>query len=724
MKHSRQTEGTVELSGLVVDQIFHNGENGYGVFRLEPDGQGRLVTICGALGQVVPGEHLKAKGQWKDHPRFGEQFVVESSEPCLPNSREGLMRFLGSGLIEGVGPNLAARIVNHFGDGTLSVLSNRSERLKEVKGCGPKKRKAIVDFWSQRQSSQTLLLSLNEHGVGMAQALKIQKAYGDKAMEVLKNQPYRMIQDIPGFGFLVVDRLALRMGMGLNSEQRAGAAAQYLLLEALKDGHCHLMRDEVQRRVSAMLSMDEALVERGVNLELREERLLWIGETLMIPKIYQLEKGICDDVMGRIAGSAKAHLDHHRLAQVLERVQLDLAPSQMEAVHLALQNPFCILTGGPGVGKTTIVKVIVSYWESLGLEPVLAAPTGRASQRMEETTGRKAVTLHRLMKFQPNVGFIHHRNHPLEGRVYVVDEFSMVDIELFHALLDALPRSAHLVMVGDRDQLPSVGPGRILGDLMACGAVPVATLKKVFRQKGNSLLVHNSHRLMTRELPELPKQGEDLKDFYFVDSDDPEHGLMVMKKLITERVPHRFGKGAAMKTQVLSPMKKGALGTIELNLRLQEWLNPEGTVVREDGHGRLKVGDRVVQLVNNYDLELFNGDLGRVVGGGKSHVLVEFEGREVAYEAEALKDISLAYAMTVHKSQGSEYPWVIMPIHRGHRQMLSLELLYTGLTRARSLCVWVGSWSLLQELLDNPPQLERKTLLMDMLKAKLKEKLI
>jgi exodeoxyribonuclease V alpha subunit len=719
MEDSRQREEHVELSGLIVDQIFSNTENGYGVFRLEPDGQGRLVTVCGDLGHVVPGEHIKARGKWKAHPRFGDQFLVDHYKPCLPSSREGLIRFLGSGLIEGVGPNLATRIVEHFGEATLQVLSDQSFRLKEVKGCGPKKRAAIIVFWKERQQSKDFLLFLNEQGIGLAQAMKIQKVYGDQSLEVLKHHPYRMIQDVPGFGFQVVDRLALRMGMELHSPERAGAAVSFLLTEASKEGHCHLLKEEVVLKAMSLLKVTIEVVQSGIDEMLRESQLIWVGDVLMLPHLYRLESSVCDGIQKRLSIGAPAPLDRRRLAMVLERVKISLAPSQMEAVGMALENPFCIITGGPGVGKTTIVKVIVNYWESMGFEPILAAPTGRASQRMEEATSRKATTLHRLMKFQPGVGFLHQRNFPLEGVVFVVDEFSMVDLELFHAFLEALPNKAHLIMVGDRDQLPSVGAGRVLGDLMESGVIPVTVLKTVFRQEGNSLLVHNSHRLIKGEVPHLAEKSDALKDFYFIESDQPEHTLKVIQKLLLERIPQRFGEASVGRVQVLSPMKKGPLGTAELNVQLQGWLNPNGRILLEDGRGELRQGDRVVQLVNNYDLDLFNGDLGVVSGGDAQYVSIEFDGREVSYEAEALRDISLAYAMTVHKSQGSEYPWVVMPIYRGHRMMLSLELLYTALTRARKMCVWVGSWELLCEVLDSPPQLERKTLLKAMLMAKM-----
>lgn len=721
-----EEEGSVSLSGLIVDQIFYNDENGYGVYRCEPDGQGRMITICGSLGQVGAGEHVELKGEWKDHPRFGEQFLVESCRLCLPSSEEGLVRFLGSGLISGVGPNLAERIVAHFGDRSLEVIENQPERLKEVKGCGPKKRASIVQFWNERKSSKALHLFMSEHGIGLSQAMRMQKAYGDRALEVLKTQPYQMVGQVSGFGFQTVDRLALRLGVGADSPERMGAALCYVLEEASHEGHCHLKKEELLRTTAELLGADEQQVSQALDDMLREKKLVWVGEVILLSHWYRLECAVCEMILSRLRSRFFHRLDSHRLAEVLSEVKMDLAPSQKDAVLVALQNPFCIVTGGPGVGKTTIVRVLVSYWHRLGFEPTLAAPTGRAAQRLEEATGRSATTLHRLLKYQPNVGFIQHAQNQLQGRVFIVDECSMVDLELFHAFLEACPKQAHLIMVGDQDQLPSVGAGRVLGDLLSSGMVPVAVLKKVFRQGGNSLLVHNSHRLIRGELPHLQAQEEagatggstsGLQDFYFVESEDPAHSLKVMRRLILERLPQRFTKWSSRDVQILSPMKKGPMGTIELNRELQKWLNPTGALVREDGQRELRVGDRVVQLVNNYDLDLYNGDMGVISGGDEDHLHIDFDGRTVSYEAEALKDIQLSYAMTVHKSQGSEYPVVLMPIYRGHRMMMSLELLYTALTRARTMCVWIGSWELLQEVLQNPPVLERKTLLGKMLKA-------
>jgi exodeoxyribonuclease V alpha subunit len=428
-----------------------------------------------------------------------------------------------------------------------------------------------------------------------------------------------------------------------------------------------------------------------------------------------MEKRVATKVLQRASASPITPFDARRLGRVIKDSSVELSPSQESALVKILNRGLSILTGGPGVGKTTMVRLMVRYWERLGFEPVLVAPTGRAAQRMEEACDRTASTLHRAMKYNPQKGFVHKEGFPLGGKVFICDEFSMVDLQLFEAFLEALPSRAQVILVGDRDQLPSVGHGRVLGDLLDSDKVCSAHLKEVFRQAGGSLLVKNSHRLIAGKNLQHPEKNDELHDFYFIESRDSAHTLQIMKKLVLERLPERFGTKATSGTQILSPIKKGPLGTIELNHQLQRWLNPQGREIHV-GEQVFRVGDRVVQNINNYDLELYNGDLGQVVSGNDSTALIRFGDREVHYEQEALRDLSLSYALTVHKSQGSEYPYVVLPLCRSHRIMLHLELLYTAMTRARVMCVWIGQKDYLKELTTDPRRIERYTFLSAWLK--------
>jgi exodeoxyribonuclease V alpha subunit len=525
-----------------------------------------------------------------------------------------------------------------------------------------------------------------------------------------------MVGELPHFGFATVDRLALRMGMKHDAPQRIEKGILYLMEQVLSEGTCYLEKESLIERAERLLHCDNG--EASVDALIEKGDLIWVHHWVCCPSIYNCEKEIAQLLKQRLQGRQRIRWDKQRLATVLERERLKLATSQLEAVSVALGAPFSVITGGPGVGKTTIVKTLVKVWEAMGLDPQLAAPTGRAAQRLEEASGRKAQTLHRLLKVQPGKGFVHNAQFPLESRNFVVDETSMVDLELFKAFLVALPKGAQVVLVGDADQLPSVGPGRVLADLIKSGALPVSTLKTVFRQAGNSRLVSNSHRLLEGKLPLLPEnQGQQLEDFYFVESSNADHTLRSMRKLITERLPLHFDAATMEQLQILSPMRKGPLGTLNLNQILQSWLNPEGRRVHEDQHGELRVGDKVVQMVNNYDVDLYNGDLGEVTGGSQQHLEVRFSGRDVHYEGDGIQDLSLAYAMTIHKAQGSEYPLVIVPISDAHRIMLNIPLLYTALTRAKTMCVFVGSWEVLKTTLERSDHKERVSLLGEFLKT-------
>ncbi|MBF0196374.1 MAG: ATP-dependent RecD-like DNA helicase [Planctomycetes bacterium] len=714
--HPPEHSGLEKIQGMVVDSIFYREDNGYRVVRVEPDGGGRSFTACGQIGEVDVGEHLELQGNWVNHQRFGTQFNINQCKIQLPNTLDGLQRYLGSGMIKGVGPVFAEKIIKHFAEDTLDVLNHQIHRLSEVKGMGKKKLGEIKSFWAKKDSSRKLMLFLSEQGIGFNLGLKIQKAYGEKALEQIQHHPYSMVEDIHGVGFVTADHLALRIGVAKDSSERIQSCLSYILHKSQDEGHCYLSESELVAKTAELISLPGDQVQSELTDLLRDMKLVKINDVVQHSQIHLLEKRCAEEVIKRCASPPVIPYDAYALAQSQSK-DLQLAESQMASLIKLLNTGFSILTGGPGVGKTTLVKVLVKYMEIKGFEPILAAPTGRAAQRMEDATGRSASTLHRLLKYRPDgeEEFAHNENFPLAGRVFIIDEFSMVDIHLFYAFLIALPPRSQVILVGDQDQLPSVGPGRVLGDLIQSGKVNIATLKEVFRQASGSLLVHNSHRIIKGKLPHMGPEKK-LNDFYFVESRDSEQTLNIMKRLLTERIPARFGKNEAFNTQVLSPMRKGPLGTLALNSFLQKLLNPEGRILLE-GERSLREGDRILQLVNNYDAELYNGDLGRVKDKSNEGLLMTFGDKELVYPMETLNDIALAYACTVHKSQGSEYPIVIMPIYEGHRNMLSLELLYTALTRAKRLCIWIGKMEYLESVLERPSSINRNTLLGERLAA-------
>lgn len=702
------------IPGVVVDTIFYREENGFRVLKVDPDGPGHSFVASGAIGEIDHGEHVVFYGKWVHHPRFGKQYKVDRYEIRLPDSLEGIERYLGSGMIPGIGPKFAARIVKHFGTETLQVLDNEPMRLREVKGLGKNKYNEIVEFWGKKERTRQLMLFLGEHGIGFNLGLKIQKAYGEQALRQLKNNPYRLVQDVRGVGFISADRIALRIGLAHESPERLRCCLFYVLQRASEDGHTYWPREELLYRAEQLIHVDQELIARELDQLIRDHHLYQFEQGVQLPSIHRMEKSICHHIM-KLARTRSGLMSEPSILKQCLQGEMELSSSQASSLSVVINNRFSILTGGPGVGKTTLVKILVKYVERLGLDPQLAAPTGRAAQRMEEATGKKASTLHRLLKFRPDGEghFTYHENNPLPGRFFIIDEVSMVDIFLFHAFISALPPDAHVVLVGDKDQLPSVGPGRVLGDMLESGKIPVAVLDKVFRQAEGSLLVRNSHRILKRKPPEEAKAGE-WTDFYFIEAKDPESTLSYIDRLLLERIPNRFDHKTAFRTQILCPMKRGPLGTIALNEHLQKLLNPNGAEI-EFGETSFKVGDRVIQMVNNYDVELYNGDLGEVIDRVANGLRIRFDQKEIIYPVETLSDLSLAYACTVHKSQGSEYPIVIMPIYSGHQVMLSLELLYTALTRAKTMCIWVGQRSFLKSVLLQPSSYSRYTFLKDLL---------
>jgi len=705
------------LSGTIERVTFHNPENGFVVLRVNVKGKRGPVTVVGQTPRAVAGEYLEATGAWKQDPEHGEQFKADELRTTPPNSLEGIEKYLGSGLIKGIGEHYAKKIVATFGERTLQVIDESPTFLKEIKGIGARRIQQIRESWRQQKAVRDIMVFLQSHGLGVGRAVRIWKTYGDKAVEIVRANPYRLADDIWGIGFRSADDLAQRMGIDRQSPQRAQAALRYVLNELSHDGHCGYPEEEVLKQTQALTAIDERILAEATatlvkERELERERIDG-ADWLFLKRLHTAEvwvaRGLRELQQGRHplpAINLEVALDW-----VEKRMGLSLAASQREAIRQATTQKVLVITGGPGVGKTTLVRGILEIFLAKKLRCLLCAPTGRAAKRLAESTGREAKTIHRLLEFDRS-GPKRGRELPLDADLVIVDETSMVDISLMHHLMKAIPAQACLVLVGDVDQLPSVGPGTVLADIIVSKVIPTVRLTEIFRQAQESGIVRAAYRVHEGELPESsppspasppsPPGGEGsgvrgggpLGDFYFIEVDQPPTIIERILQLLRERIPARFRLDPLRDVQVLTPMNRSELGVRNLNQRLQAELNPpdEGPEVVRFGW-TFREGDKVLQTVNNYDKEVFNGDIGRIrkINENDQELTVDFDGQTVAYDFEELDELSLAYALTIHKSQGSEYPAVVMPLHTQHYLLLQRNLLYTGITRGKQLVVLVGS---------------------------------
>ena len=716
------------LEGVLERVTFVNEENGWGVFRVSVAGAREPVTVVGTLVGVQPGETLRMSGHWTVSRQYGEQFDVSAYESVRPSTVAGIERYLGSGLVKGVGKVFAKRLVDAFGERTLEVIESEPQRLAGVEGIGKKRVERIVRAWEEQRDIREVMLFLQTHGVSPAFAVKVFKRYGRDAIQVVSSDPYRLARDIYGIGFKTADRIAQSMGVPTDSPRRAEAGLLYALSEASDDGHVFLPKDVLLEKAGEMLGIRREILDAAVlslsaagdvSIEGRpdttdlcedgRQRVLALGEKqpvygdkapldervpIFLRPLHVAETGIACRLraLQESAMAPRKPIQVERAIEWFEAQQgIALAEAQKEAIRRAVASKVLVITGGPGTGKTTLVNGIIRILEKKGVRIRLAAPTGRAAKRMTETTGRDAVTIHRLLEFSPkSMKFERNQDNPLEADLLIVDEASMLDTVLAYSLLKAVPLAGQVIFVGDVDQLPSVGPGAVLGDLISSGVIPVVRLSTIFRQAKKSLIVVNAHRINEGE---FPAEGERTpRDFYFIPKEEPEECLAAIRRLVRTRLPRAFGFDPFRDIQVLTPMRRGLLGGQNLNAELQALLNPEGRALL-CGSRLLREGDKVMQLCNNYDLDVFNGDLGRVssVSEQDRTLTVDYDGRTVVYEAADLDELALAYATTIHKSQGSEYPCVVIPVHTQHFMMLQRNLLYTAVTRARKMVVLVGS---------------------------------
>jgi len=687
-----------QIRGDVERVTYFNEDTGFAVLRVAVKGRRELVTVTGRAVAVRAGEAVEADGRWVEDRQFGRQFKAESMKFTAPHSKEGIVRFLSSGVIEGVGPKLAARIVDKFGGEVFEVMDHTSRRLEEVEGVGMKKRKEIKAAWDRQRTVREIMIFLHSHGISAARARRIFQTYGDESRKVLEETPYRLAEDIFGIGFRTADALAMRLGLDRVSPQRIEAGVLHALKEASGKGHAALPEPVLVAEAARLLEADEAVVagvlpamlERGAMVR---EDPGGSGPLIYLPGLRLAEAGIARQLRRRI-GALPVPADFaRRLSKIEEAGGMALAEGQRAALELVAGNRVAVITGGPGVGKTTVLRCWLQWMQAEQLRCVLAAPTGRAARRLAEAAGREASTLHRLLQSQPGEGFARRRSAPLEGDCFVVDEVSMVDLPLMAAFLDAVPEGARILFVGDADQLPSVGPGTVLADLISWKKMPVARLTEVFRQAAKSRIVSAAHEIRRGMVPDLaPKEGSDC---LFLKRDDAAAALVTLVHLVRDRIGAGLGVDPLEDVQVLTPMNRGALGTSALNPVLRDALNPPDEFKQEiERFGTLyRRGDKVIQLRNNYDKSVFNGDIGRIaaIDAEPARVWVRFDDKRlVDYDPGELDELRLAYAITVHKSQGSEFPVVVVPLVNQHFVMLRRNLLYTALTRGRRQVVLLG----------------------------------
>ena len=721
----------MEIKGQVERITYHNEENGYTIAKMKAQGRTDLVTIVGTLFSVTPGEGVKLSGYWDRHPKYGEQFKIISCETVMPATARGIEKYLGSGMVKGIGPVMAKRLVTKFGSDTFTIIENDIDKLHEVQGIGEKRVEMIKVAWEEQKEIRDVMVFLQGNGVSPVYAMKIYRQYGKDSVRVVRENPYRLAMDIFGIGFITADRIAEKLGIPKDSQIRAEAGILHVLHELSDEGHVYYPCGPLVKKCSETLTVEETGISFALNTLATEKKVV-IEEydtddmnrgadkkEVYLAKFHVSECGVARQLKSLLAFPKQLRLVN--IEQAIEWVQkilrMGLSEKQIEALRDSINSKVMVITGGPGTGKTTIINAIIKIYQRMGQKVLLAAPTGRAAKRMTEATGHEAKTIHRLLEFSPGSGtFKKNESNTLEADLIIIDEASMVDTILMYHFLKAVSLKATLILVGDVDQLPSVGAGNVLKDIIDAHCLPVVRLKEIFRQSKESMIIVNAHRINNGEIP-LFRGGEGyLHDFYFFTIEEPEKVVEKIIYLCKEGIPSRFGYDPLDAIQILTPMHKGIVGVSNLNTELQKELNPAKDELIRGGR-IFRTGDKVLQIRNNYDKDVYNGDIGRVreIDKETQEVRVDFDGRLVAYEYSEIDEIVLAYATSVHKSQGSEYPVVIMPLLTQHYMLLQRNLLYTGITRGKKLVILVGTKKALAiAIKNNKPQM-RYTMLKERL---------
>ncbi len=727
--HEGGEETREQLSGLIERVTYHSEESGFCVLRVKARGHREQVTVVGTIPDVAAGEWLVAGGRWIVDKEYGRQFRAEVLKTTAPNTLEGIEKYLGSGLIRGIGPVFAGRMVAMFGEDVLDVIDREPGKLRRVAGIGRKRHRQIVAAWAEQKAIRDIMVFLHAHGVSTSRAFRIYKTYGERAIEQVSEDPYCLARDIWGIGFLTADRIAESLGIGGDSDLRARAGVEYVLQQATEQGHCGYGRVDLAEKTAASLDIPRDRVETAVDYLVAKGRLIPRDgengdELVFLAGLDTAEEELAASLAGEMrAGHPCREIDVQKAIVWVEgHIGMELAAGQRNAVRVAARSGAMVITGGPGVGKTTVINAIVKIFRAKKLRVVLAAPTGRAAKRMAEISGMPAGTIHRLLEFDPKIGgFRRDARNPLDGDIFIIDEVSMLDVTLAWRLIRAVPRDAAVILVGDVDQLPSVGPGCVLRDIIQSETIPVCRLTEVFRQAARSSIITNAHAVNSGRMPDYPRDkvaSPSATDFYFVPAEDPDAGVELIRRLVCEDIPRKFGFHPLDDIQLLSPMQRGGLGCHNLNRVMQEALNSAGEGIERFGV-TYRAGDKVMQIVNNYDKDVFNGDIGivRKIDPVEKEVAVRFGERILTYDVRELDELVHAYATTIHKAQGSEFPAVVMAVHTQHYPLLERNLLYTGITRSRRLVVLVGTERAMAIAVNRKGARHRITLLKERLRS-------